>query len=70
MDAAVFGYIEATLVFVIVVGWGARELWLLKRDRDARRQDGNRHPCLQHPVHEAFFFRTKSIACCATLIRQ
>lgn len=40
MDAAVFGYIEATLVFVIVVGWGARELWLLKRDRDARRQDG------------------------------
>lgn len=36
MDSNLFGLIELTLVFGLVLGWGLRELWLLRRDR-ARR---------------------------------
>lgn len=38
MDSNTFGLIELTLVFGLVIGWGARELWLLRRDRKQREQ--------------------------------
>jgi hypothetical protein len=34
-----FGFIEATLVFGLVVGWGGRELWLLRRDREQQQRE-------------------------------
>ncbi|MDX2219646.1 MAG: hypothetical protein SF172_11535 [Burkholderiales bacterium] len=39
MDSHTFGLIELTLVFGLVFGWGARELWLLRRDRIRRERD-------------------------------
>lgn len=39
MDSSLFGLIELTLVFGLVLGWGARELWLLRRDRQRRETE-------------------------------
>ncbi len=39
MDGRLLGLVELLLVFGLVLGFGLRELWLLRRDRDARRDE-------------------------------
>lgn len=39
MDGRTLGLLELLLVFGLVLGVGLRELWLLRRDRDAPRDE-------------------------------
>lgn len=50
MDGSVLGLVEMALVFGIVVGWGAWELYRLRRLRLEREAQQREAPCDDPPA--------------------